>query len=509
MHRDLSECLKLRPGTQNVEAILVVHPGYAPDQLDADTVVYQLEASGINRRAIDREALERLVAHCHEQPSEKHEARIASGRAPVAGQPGRFEFAPRVQAQIESIERRARDLEQAGDLARSDQAINFREQSAFVVVDRGQVIGQIVPPTDGEDGEDVYGQAIEAKQGAGCPIDFKDNVRIRHGTIVEATRAGLLEYQRDVIAVDPVLTIRGAVDFSTGNIRFPGDVIVDKGIKDQFVVEAGGSLTVRGLIEAATIKISKHAELLGGMAGRQQGTIDIGKSLDAKYLDGVSGVVRGPLTIRNEANNCQIEVQGPLLAVNASIRDGLYQVIGSADVGAIGGQGGVVTELILGSLKEQEDVARRTMGLIPELERVAADAERKLDDLKRNVHKLTATQAEELTELEFAAAEAHRDLERVRASTDRLAGLMLGMMVARLTIRRRACAGVRVWVPGFVVEFRNTVPGPLEMTLNEQGRVEFRNPDSGHTLALDRDVRVARDDRVLSLDALRSLRPAA
>ncbi len=506
MSRDLSECLKLRHEEGKVRAVLLVTPGYDPAQLDAQTLISQLDAAGILRRVIREEEIARLVDRCREAPEERHEALVACGVAPKNGEAGRFEFTPEIQEQLAEIAHRRRVFVSLDEdvSESSEEAVNFREQSSFVIVRKGDRIGRIIHPTDGVDGEDIYGEAIAAKSGLQCQMQFNENIRVRDEEFVEARRPGHLVCKHDLIGVEPVLTVRGAVDFSTGNIRFPGDVVVEEGVKDQFVVNAEGSLSIKGLVEAATIRCGRHLTLRGGMAGREQGVIEVGRSLEAKYLDGVRGIIYGPVTIKNEVNNCNLEVHGPMFAVGASVRGGLYSVVGHAEIGLLGGYGGVSTHVVLGSLREQEEVARRTLDLIPELERVFAKAECKVGDLKRHFNSLTAQQTEELAELELSASEAKKDLDRVRTSSEKLASLMLGLVAAQLTIRKRVCAGVKVWMPGYFVEFRSDVPGPIELRLNDKGSVEFIQPVTGHVLALDRAVRIQRDERVLSLSQLQS-----
>ena len=53
--------------------------------------------------------------------------------------------------------------------------------------------------------------------------------------------------------VSNTLEIDQNVDFSTGNIDFPGNVIVHRSVKDCFTVKARDDIEVRGLIEAATL----------------------------------------------------------------------------------------------------------------------------------------------------------------------------------------------------------------------------------------------------------------
>ncbi len=511
MAKDLAECLKLQTESDGLEGYLVVTPGYCPKEVTADILRIQLQATGVASSWIDSKALQEVSARCQSDPDTVHRVLVAVGSAPTHGLSGSFEPQADIRKRLEEISRRKKSLDEleAGSQLDDEQATDFRSQSAFIFVTKGQEIGLLTQPTDGTDGQDVYGGTIPARRGPPSSIELGSGVRVDDDQVVRADTDGVLQLSSSEVSVDETLRINGAVDFSTGNIEFSGSVEVTKEVQDCFVVEANGPVHIRGLVQAASIRTDKDLTLDGGMAGREKGEFHAGGGLNARYLDAVTGVVFGECTIRNEINSCDLTVYGHFNSPDAALRGGRVVATMGMTIGMLGGAGGITTDVLIGHLAEPERLLARTFELIQELEGSAADARARLGQLKDNLAKMTASQAEELTELEFEASHQDSLLGSMREKMIRLTELVQASTKHTLTITRRACRGARVWFPGYLVEIRDELKGPVEILLDKEGQIQLIDVNSGASLPMAGCLDIVEDLTVMPLPGVGSLESAA
>ena len=150
------------------------------------------------------------------------------------------------------------------------------DRSACAMVKLGQNAARIVEPTIDTDSRDVRGRTLTASDGNPTEIKHDETINRNAEGILIALEEGVLIRTADNVFVHKVIVFDQYVDFSTGNIEFTGDVIVRKGVRDCFVIQAGGKVEVGGLIEAATIDCGGDPIARGGFAGREVGTAMVG-----------------------------------------------------------------------------------------------------------------------------------------------------------------------------------------------------------------------------------------
>ncbi|MEW4370066.1 FapA family protein [Paenibacillus kandeliae] len=171
---------------------------------------------------------------------------IASGRLPIPGIDGSFEF--KTDTEARKVQPKVRD----------DGTIDYRETREFPAVDEGEVIGIVLPAIPGTDGMDIYGRNVAAP-----PVR---NVQIIPGKDVElstdrmsaiAMRPGMPSQTKQgyniKLSIVPKLMHSGDVNLSTGNIHFLGDVEISGAVQDTMQVEAEGNIHIRSNVNMAQI----------------------------------------------------------------------------------------------------------------------------------------------------------------------------------------------------------------------------------------------------------------
>lgn len=168
---------------------------------------------------------------------------------------------------------------------RPDGTVDYRDLGLIQNVAKGQVLCVIHPAQKGADGIDVCGNVLEGRMGKA-----PDNVMGKNTSYTEdnlqliADCDGNAEVRRGVVDVISLLKINGNVDNSTGDIDFIGDVQIMGDVLSGFKVISGGSITIKGTVEGATIQAVGDIVVNEGINGMNRGSIIAGGILKCKYI---------------------------------------------------------------------------------------------------------------------------------------------------------------------------------------------------------------------------------
>jgi len=155
---------------------------------------------------------------------------------------------------------------QAGEI-KDDGSIDFKERGGVPKVKEGDLIAEKIPLKPGQQGTDIYSNVISVDE----PNDVKINcdqgtVISEDGLSVTAKIGGQPNVTMGgILSVFSELTIKGDVDFETGNIDYNGNIYVGGTVKDGFIVK-GGTLTAKEIL-GATIHSKGSVVVSGGIIG--------------------------------------------------------------------------------------------------------------------------------------------------------------------------------------------------------------------------------------------------
>lgn len=198
---------------------------------------------------------------------------IAEGTAPVNGQNGKVEFHFDIKR-----ESKPTILE--------DGKVDFRELNLIESVEQGQVLCTLIPPARGTPGKTVCGTDIAAMDGKPAALPKGRNVSaVDDGTKLVANISGQVNYLEGKVNVFSTHEVQADVDNSTGNINFIGNVSIKGNVLSGFVVEAGGSVEVMGVVEGAVIKAGGDIILRRGMQGMGKGLLISGGDIISRYIE--------------------------------------------------------------------------------------------------------------------------------------------------------------------------------------------------------------------------------
>ncbi len=249
--------------------VMVFPPVGEGRELDREQLDNALKASGV-AFGVDEELLKSL-------PENKERYfflyNVAKGKPACQGKDGYI------------IERYDRVVERKFEVDEHDR-VDYTSLQFFQSVQKGDVICEAVLPTQGDPGRTVLDQEIPVKAGKAAPLTKGRNTEISEdGTKLVASKAGHVEYTGKGFQVKSVMEIAGNVDYSTGNIRYIGDVHICGSVCGGFSVQASGNITVDGVVEAGSIDAGGDLVVARGIVGNSQSVVRAKGSVYTKYLE--------------------------------------------------------------------------------------------------------------------------------------------------------------------------------------------------------------------------------
>lgn len=307
-----------------------------PENEDNYTIGYLqtlLEQNGI-RYGISERALKRIVdGQIYNQP-----ILVARGTPAVDGVDGYYEY---------KFNHRADNKPRV----KEDGSVDYWSVNSIQPVSAGDVIAIYHPPVQGSDGMNVRGIAAFAKRGKDMAmLKGKGFLRSEDGLIYTAGVDGKIEMQGDRIMVLAIHEIAGDADISTGNIDFRGDVVIHGNVETGIVINATGSITIDGTVEACTLKAGKDIILRRGMLGGNRAFVKTKGNIYAKFFESTSIEAEGNIQA-DVLMNCDVECNGKITLTGrrASIIGGEVHALEGLEVYNLGNEAEAKTYIYAGA----------------------------------------------------------------------------------------------------------------------------------------------------------------
>ncbi|MDD2211451.1 MAG: FapA family protein [Clostridia bacterium] len=260
-----SPLLDLNSSSDKMKAVLKVYPSLNNTLLELATLEQFLQEKGI-REGLKTELFPEIVkAHSFYQ-----EWLIAEGKPSVNGKNANLKF----HFQKEGIALKPKEL--------GNGSVDFYDLSLIQIAMVGMTLVERIPPTEGTKGMNVLGEEIKAKPGKDVRLPLGVNTEIiDDNTKLVSTIEGQVNFINNKVNVYPTYELKGDVDFNTGNIEFPGNVIVKGNVKNTFSIEAGGDVEIYGNL-AGTVISGGNLNVKKGII---QGKAEVEGSIYVRYIE--------------------------------------------------------------------------------------------------------------------------------------------------------------------------------------------------------------------------------
>jgi uncharacterized protein (DUF342 family) len=261
--------LDLEVSEDKMEAYVLIHPPKNGGRMIGISDVYTLlETNSVKFGMMDK-AIEEMV----QKSKYLIKILVAKGKAPISSTRGYIKI--------------YFDSSNKPELLQDERGkIDYKNIHIIRSVKTGQLLAQKVPPHSGENGKDIYGNDIlfeiaddgHWKIGENCELSSDE-------TRLYSKISGRPVQDRDgTIRVDEIVVLQN-VDYSTGNIDFPGTIIVEGTVADDFTLKTRGSIIIKNSVGRVFLYAEKDIVLSGGVMGKNGGRIEAGNDIYAKFVE--------------------------------------------------------------------------------------------------------------------------------------------------------------------------------------------------------------------------------
>ncbi len=166
--------------------------------------------------------------------------------------------------------------------------VDFRSLNVIQICNKGDLLAEILPPLSGKNGVDLFANPILSGEGKKAILEAGENTELKDNKLY-ATISGQIKVNVSLdlnfakISVAPILEIEN-VDFSTGNIDFPGTVKIKNRILDGFEVKAKDDIIIEKSVSNVKIISDGEIVLYGGILGRGDSYVFAKGNIFAKFI---------------------------------------------------------------------------------------------------------------------------------------------------------------------------------------------------------------------------------
>jgi|SRR5690625_3601055 len=239
------------------------------------------------------------------------------------------------------------------------QGWNFRDVMQIPSVKKGEKIAEVIMPAEGENGKDVLGKIVQAKQGKPCRMKAGKNVvfQEKNQTFYAAIN-GQLNVSGKNIHVQPVYEVDETLSMKEGNLEFTGTIIIRGDVPSGYTVKAEGDIKVFGMVEAATLISGGSIFISEGLAGQKKGCIRAEESIHLGYINQGEVMTGKDLYAENSIIHSVCTVKSHVYCQKGNIIGGVLSIGKSLEARDVGTRFGTKTEIMFGmdkTLQMQEE----------------------------------------------------------------------------------------------------------------------------------------------------------
>ena len=347
-------------------------PSEGMEHLKTDDVAEILSDRRISH-GVDWDVISEAVFKCNTEFEPVTDVVIARGAEPVDEIPEHLE-----------IEKDLSRKENEKD--RDKDRVDFKRISPFVLVKKGDALAHIVRTRPGEMGFTVSGKSLPYKKTKIIQLAPGKNTQAE-GDIVVSSCDGRFESDGRGFWVNEVLEITHDVDYRTGHIDFPGDVIIRGEIQDGFKVRAGGSIYCATTMDASEVVCEKDVIVQQGIIGKKEGMLKTEGKVEAKFIENCYVQAKGPISIEVGMMNSSVHTLDRVeLGFKGVITGGQTYAQNGVTATQLGSQSGTKTEIYCGtdySVEQKlEWIRDKNIELAMKLSRVKEDIKRSSSENK-------------------------------------------------------------------------------------------------------------------------------
>jgi uncharacterized protein (DUF342 family) len=227
------------------------------------------------------------------------------------------------------------------------------------------LLAEKIPPKPGQAGKTVTSTLIPCQVEKEVEWILGKNVISRDGKLYSTIAGRPVLERTGEIRVDEVINLE-AVDYSTGNVDFPGTIIVEHKIGDGFSLTTSGSIIINSSVGKAYLRAKGDIVISGGFMGRGEGFIESEGNIYVRFVEQGKLSASGSIFIEEASMHSELSAKDSI-----QVMGGRGEIIGGTVIA-----GNSITCEKLGAVVETK--TKVAIGTPPEL----------LEELNRMRHEL-------------------------------------------------------------------------------------------------------------------------
>lgn len=218
--------------------------------------------------------IEENIREALQEKNWEQEFLVAEGKAPVNGTDGRIDY------------RFPLPKERMGPKVDEQGNVDYHDLGLIFNVRKGTPLAERIPPSEGIPGTNVLGSEIAAKRGKDVRLPRgKNTVADNEDKLLYSVIDGNVTIIDNKVVVDPLMQIAGDVDYSSGDIDFVGDVMINGNVNTGFKVKAEGNIEIKGFIEGAEVTSGGSILIKGGITGGVKGIVRARENVNCRFIE--------------------------------------------------------------------------------------------------------------------------------------------------------------------------------------------------------------------------------
>ncbi len=270
---------------------------------------------------------------------------------------------------------------------------DYKNQDKITMVAANQPLLELVKVgQEGQDGIDITGKTIKAPKDpttATPPTwdehQFKLETKDAETQVLYALIDGELIYQNNTLKINEGYKVDSDVGPQTGNLKFPGSIVINGNVLTGYMVMATGNIAVGASVEAALVSADGAIKINEGIKGAGKGTIRAKKTIEAAFAEQAYLMAVGDIVLRNSALRCVIKTNSKLklLGDKGNLIGGTTRSKLGIEANNIGSEKEIKTEISFGqdylikdAIEAEEKEIEKLKTMILQIDKAMREAEK-------------------------------------------------------------------------------------------------------------------------------------
>ncbi len=281
-----------------MKAYLTIYPGLEREIPTLDEISQFLQEKGVIY-GVKRDEIKKILEdRCILKP-----VLVAEGEEPIPPQDANFKLLFPSSGMILSSRKEG---------GKTDYASMYE----IAYCHKGDKLLEKFPPKEGKNGRDVFGKEIPVPKAKDINLKkfIGKNAEIsKDGMFILASIDGQPFLSEDgKVNVNEIFIVNGDLDYSVGNITFPGTIWIKGNCEENFKIKSDKDVLIDGVVGDTKIEAKGAILIKGGVFGKHKGLLIAHKHFKAKFLSEATVISYGDIEVDEYIMNSRVISNGTI-----------------------------------------------------------------------------------------------------------------------------------------------------------------------------------------------------